>query len=83
MPIMFLSKWKNYQWNIQVRKYFFLQKIGKSETAPMTTMPTYSCNFQNIGVPQFGTQMKLIPFGDKFEVGRILHQDIGMMKFKH
>ena len=50
-------------------KIFFSAAYGASETAPMTTMPTYRCNFPgNIGVPQFGTEMKLIPFGDKFEV---------------
>ena len=50
-------------------KIFFSAAYGASETAPMATMPTYKSNYlRNIGVPQFGTEMKLVPFGDKYEV---------------
>ena len=50
-------------------KIFFSAAYGASETAPMATMPSYQSNYaRNIGIPQFGTQMKLVPFGDKYEV---------------
>ena len=51
------------------KKIFFSAAYGASETAPMATMPTHESNYvRNIGVPQFGTEMKLVPFGDKYEV---------------
>ena len=50
------------------KKIYISAAYGASETAPMATMPNHKCNsIGNIGVPQFGTEMKLVPFGDKFE----------------
>ena len=51
------------------KKIFFSAAYGATETTPMATMPTHESNYErNIGVPQFGTEMKLVPFGDKYEV---------------
>ena len=50
-------------------KIFISAAYGASESAPMATMPSFKSNSKgNIGVPQFGTEMKLVPFGDKYEV---------------
>ena len=50
------------------KKIYISAAYGASETAPMATMPNHKCDsIGNIGIPQFGTEMKLVPFGDKFE----------------
>ena len=50
------------------KKIYISAAYGASETAPMATMPNHKCNsIGNIGIPQFGTEMKLVPFGDKYE----------------